>query len=206
MKFIKRRNARWAGNTSNPGRADVSETKQEDTKPKDEGIMRNPKAFDPSPKVIDFIAAWEGFSREAYADTNNIPTVGYGFTTLNGRSVTWDDTVTKKQARIILTQKVDSFARGLGRALPRNIKMRQYELDALVSFVYNVGLGAFKRSTLLSMLKDMADGDALTYPEKQRLADQIKRWNRDDNGVNEGLVNRRNDEVQLFMEADYERL
>jgi len=71
------------------------------------------------------------------------------------------------------------------------VPLNNNELNALISFCYNVGLGAFKASSLLSLLNSGAD--------KKIVADQFDRWVFD-NGVKvKGLINRRNAEKKLFL-------
>ena len=78
-----------------------------------------------------------------------------------------------------------------------NVDLHQNQFDALVSFAYNVGIGAFKESTLLRLLNQ---------PNYNEAANQFKEWNKATvNGqrvVLEGLVNRRKDEEELFRKTD----
>jgi GH24 family phage-related lysozyme (muramidase) len=72
------------------------------------------------------------------------------------------------------------------------VPLTQNQFDALVSFAYNVGEGAFKGSTALRKINagDKAGG-----------AEAMKLFNKSGGGVMQGLVNRRNDEVALFNKA-----
>ena len=71
------------------------------------------------------------------------------------------------------------------------VPLNNNELNALISFTYNVGLGAFKASSLLRLLNSGAD--------KKIVADQFDRWVYD-NGVKvKGLIYRRNAEKKLFL-------
>ncbi len=77
------------------------------------------------------------------------------------------------------------------RVVADNVKvpLTQNQFDALVSFAYNIGAGAFRDSTALRKINagDLAGG-----------AEAMKLFNKSDGQVVQGLVNRRNDEVRLF--------
>jgi LysM repeat protein/GH24 family phage-related lysozyme (muramidase) len=69
------------------------------------------------------------------------------------------------------------------------VPLTQNQFDALVSFAYNIGEGAFRDSTVLRRINtgDLAGG-----------AEAMKLFNKSGGQVLQGLVNRRNDEVRLF--------
>jgi lysozyme len=64
-------------------------------------------------------------------------------------------------------------------------------LDSLTSLAYNIGLTAFKKSTLLKRLN-------ANYP-KTAVADEFLRWNKVKGVINQGLSNRRSKEMELFL-------
>lgn len=70
------------------------------------------------------------------------------------------------------------------------VKLTQNQFDALVSFVYNVGVGAFRTSTLLRKLNN---GDYVGA------AAEFKRWKFGGGKELPGLVRRRKAEEQLFL-------
>ena len=72
--------------------------------------------------------------------------------------------------------------------------LKQNEMDALVSWVFNLGPTSLKNSTLLRVLNE---GKYHEVPE------QIKRWNKVNGKVNEGLVKRRKSEALLFECQDW---
>ena len=72
------------------------------------------------------------------------------------------------------------------------VPLTQNQYDALVSFTYNIGGGAFQGSTALKRL------NAGDYAGA---ADAMKFWNKSGGKVMQGLVNRRNHEVALFRKA-----
>jgi hypothetical protein len=70
------------------------------------------------------------------------------------------------------------------------VPLTQGQFDALASFIYNCGVGAFKGSTLLQLLN---------LKDYRGASDQLLRWNKVDGGVNNGLVRRREQERALFL-------
>jgi lysozyme len=96
--------------------------------------------------LLGMIAGHEGYSEEAYLDSAGVPTVGYG-TTLG---VKMGDTITREMAEALLMRDAE-FA---GEAVKRCVKapLYQHEYDAYVSLTYNIGSGAFCRSTLVKKL------------------------------------------------------
>ncbi len=71
-----------------------------------------------------------------------------------------------------------------------SVLLNEAQLGALVSFTYNVGVGAFKSSTLLKMLNA---GDYVGASL------QFARWNKAGGKVLKGLTNRRLAETALFI-------
>ncbi len=135
---------------------------------------------------LDLIKRFEGCKLKAYQDAVGIWTIGYGHT---GPNVHDGLTITQKQADDILAQDVGRFASGVAANV--RVSLTQSEFDALVSFAFNVGLGAFKTSTLLRLLNDNADRNVV--------ASQFLRWNKAGDKVLEGLTKRRNAVKALFL-------
>ena len=67
--------------------------------------------------------------------------------------------------------------------------MNQYQFDALVIFVFNVGRGAFSKSTLL---KKLNAGNFQAVPS------ELRRWNKSGGKIMNGLISRREKEIILF--------
>jgi lysozyme len=135
---------------------------------------------------LDLIKRFEGCKLEAYRDAVGIWTIGYGHT---GPNVHDGLKITQAQADAILAQDVSRFASGVAANV--NVALTQSEFDALVSFAFNVGLGAFRSSTLLKLLNDNAD--------RTVVASQFLRWNKAGSKVLDGLTKRRNAEKALFL-------
>lgn len=142
--------------------------------------------------ALALIKRWEGCHLTAYPDpgTGGDPwTIGWGSTgpgIHNG--VTW----TQQQADERLAADVQRFMSGVEVAV--GVPLQAHELGALTSLAYNIGLGAFRSSTLLRMIKA---GDM------KGASEQFLRWNRAGGKVMRGLSNRRADERDVFDGEDF---
>lgn len=132
---------------------------------------------------------------DAYIDPVGIPTIGYG-STYNydaKRKVQLGDSITVQKAVEWLRKETKAIVPQIKSLV--KVPINQNQLDSLTSFVYNVGIGNFKNSTLLRLLNSGAP--------KTEVAAQFDRWNKGTvNGqkvVLPGLTRRRNEEKALFL-------
>lgn len=139
--------------------------------------------------AIKLIKEFEGFRAKAYRCPAGVWTVGYGTTkgVIRGREVS------KAEAEKLLEQDI------LEERVPVirdkvDVPLTNNELCALISFVYNVGNGAFARSTLLRKLNG-----GFT---RAQVAEEFKKWNKGGGKVLAGLVRRRTAERELFLTPD----
>lgn len=155
-----------------------------------------------SRKGVSFICSWEGFSRRPYNDgAHPLPghaTIGYG-TLLHLGPVTSADRarfpfgVTRSRARRMMARELlKTELRVTG--LTHGVRLSQAQFDALVSFTYNVGAGAFKGSTLRKLLLDGHPGLA---------AREFAKWDKAGGVVMAGLTKRRQAEHDLFLHSVY---
>lgn len=140
-----------------------------------------------SMRAAELVAKFEGFSATAYADGNNIATIGYGHTA----GVKLHDVTTEAVALVWLSQDLDAADQCLNSHL-KDVPMNQNQFDALCSFVFNIGCGNFSKSTCFRNLEAgqyAAAGAAMLM------------WNKIAGKVSAGLVRRREAELELFSEA-----
>ncbi len=135
-------------------------------------------------KGKNLIKNFEGFRENAYYCSSGIPTIGYGHTT----GVVMGDTCTKEQAEMWLDSDLKTAEATVNN---ESLKISQNQFDALVSFVFNVGSGMFKTSTLLKKIK--AD------PDDKTIADEFAKWKLSGGVVVAGLVTRRTAESELYF-------
>lgn len=146
--------------------------------------------YSPSVNIINFIKSLEKFMPEAYLCPAGIPTIGYG-TTLG---VKLGQKISEKNASDLLMNHINRDIKKIQRLL--KVDLNQNQMDAIVSFVYNVGIGSFGSSTLLKKLNNK---DFVVA------SNEFIKWNkfRDPKTgvlkVSRGLTNRRLREKDIFI-------
>lgn len=143
--------------------------------------------------AIDIIKEFEGFKAEAYLDELAKPpvwTIGYGTTERAGVGIVPRPgmVISREQAETYLQLTVDKFARQMVPHIKRPINENQF--GAFVSLAYNIGPGAFQRS---SALRRFNEGDI------EGAANAILLWNKAGGKVWRGLERRRQAERALFL-------
>lgn len=135
---------------------------------------------------LELIKKYEGFSSQAYKCPAGVWTVGWGHT---GRDINKDTILTREEAELMLKKDVANLQEQILFLLDDKPSMN--ELDALTSLVYNVGLGAFKRSRLLKRINLKENGELIS-----------KEWiefNKVNGKVVKGLLRRRAEEICLYF-------
>lgn len=135
---------------------------------------------------INFLKDLEGYRDTAYLDTAGIPTIGYGTIRIDGKPVELGMTCTEPQAVLWLTADLAQAQTAVNKLVTVPLTQNQY--DALVSFVYNVGVHAFATSTLRRLLNT----------KDPHTSDEFDRWVYSGGHVTKGLVARRRSEKSLF--------
>ena len=138
-----------------------------------------------SQKGLEFIAGFEGLLLTAYWDSyGKVWTIGYGHTS----GVYPGQTITKQQALNYLRSDCQFAANAVNKYVKVSINQNQF--DALVSFTFNLGAGAFAGSDLLKYLNQ---------GKIQAAANEFPLWCHAGGQVLPGLVRRRNAEKALFL-------
>jgi lysozyme len=147
---------------------------------------------------IDLLTQWEGFELNVYNDSAGLPTIGVGHLLtrseltsgkiiIGGVPVKYSGGITQQQAETLLGQDLGPTEAAVNGGV--KVTLSQNQFDALTSFTFNVGVGAFTASTLLRLLNQ---GQYAQVPE------QLMRWTRAGGRVVQGLVNRRQNEIKLW--------
>ena len=114
------------------------------------------------------LVAREGQRLEAYRDSVGIWTIGVGHTSAAGApAVIPGMTIGAEECDAIFSRDVQRYARTVANAVPADLS--QHAFDALVSLCFNIGPGAFLRSSALRRLRG---GD------EEGAAEAILMWNR----------------------------
>ncbi len=141
---------------------------------------------------IDLIKSFEGLRLKPYRCASGIATIGWGHTGPDADALlATGGAITPERAEEFLLSDLERFEAGVSRLI--NVPLTQGQFDALVSFSFNVGLGALESSTLR---KRILKGESINLV----LREELPRWNKGDKGPLEGLTRRRNAEVQLATE------
>ena len=139
---------------------------------------------------LALIKRWEGFRSKPYQDVANVWTIGYGTIKLPNGTPVGPDTLPIDKATATEWLQVDCrWRRSRIRALAK-VHLTSEEAAALLSFVYNLGVGAFAASTLLRKLN---------RSDYQGAADQFPRWCNAGGMIVRGLELRRAAERALFL-------
>ena len=135
---------------------------------------------------LSLIKRFEGLHIRAYLCPAGIWTIGFGHT---GSDVREGMEITEAKATELLVKDTSDAVLYLNNWMRRNlVPLNQNQFDALVSFIFNVGVGNFRSSTLAKKLI-AKDPDA---------ANELLRWNRAGGRVMPGLTRRRVTELELF--------
>ena len=120
----------------------------------------------------------------AYKCPAGIWTIGYGHT----RNVHKGEIIIQQQADELLKQDLLVYEAGIN-VMKLNINQNQY--DSLVSFAFNLGLGALQKSTLLKRIK--------VNPNDTKIKDEFLRWSYAGGKQLKGLLLRRQAECDLYF-------
>lgn len=136
---------------------------------------------------------FEGFRARPYLCPAGVPTIGYGSTRYaDGRAVTLADApVTRADAEVLLKHELDKCTREALRLCPV-LDASENRLAAIADFIYNLGAGRLKASTLRRRI-NARDWTAAQY--------ELKRWVRGGGRVLPGLVLRREAEAVLLSKT-----
>jgi lysozyme len=150
-----------------------------------------------SKKGAAFIAHFEGFRGNLYNDPAGHATIGCGHLVHHGpingsEPEEFKRGISRERALELLQQDASSAAGAISRSV--QVKLTQSQADALISFAFNVGNGAFNDSTLLELLNQ---GDYGSVPA------QLDRWTKAGSTTLPGLVTRRKAEGALFRDGKY---
>jgi lysozyme len=122
-----------------------------------------------SERGINLIKTFEGLRLSAYRDIAGTWTIGYGSTRYpDGRAIKPGDRLADEaQAAALFSHTLGQYEDAANSYV--TVPLSQHQFDALVSFTYNEGTYALKKSTLLKKLNEK---------DYQGAADQFLVWNK----------------------------
>jgi lysozyme len=150
-----------------------------------------------SNECIDFVKSYEGFSATKYDDGTGVITQGYGM--IGEEIANLPDSISEELAASMLKDLINNnYAKVIKNDLDsKSIVLKQYEFDALVSMSYNIGTSGMLGSTLYTRI--------CSGVRDSSLESNFTAWSYGGGQVMQGLLNRRIEEYQMFINADYTR-
>ena len=136
-------------------------------------------------RLLTQLMVMEGLRLEAYEDAAGVPTIGYGHT----KDVRMGDRISEYWAKELLRDDIDEAERQVKEL---GVARNEAQLDALVSFVFNLGIGRLKESTLLRVIREGGS--------KADIKREFKRWVYAGGKRLKGLELRREWEAKRFFE------
>lgn len=144
-----------------------------------------------SERIKEFIKSKEGLSLTAYRCPAGVLTIGYGHT---GADVKRGKTIAQAEAEALFDNDLRRFEAELSRAMKADgaPALTQSQYDALLSFAYNIGITALRKSTLWRKVK--------ANPADPTIPAEFGRWVYAKGKVLQGLVERRKEEAEIYSE------
>lgn len=140
---------------------------------------------------VSLIKSSEAWRSEPYMDGGGVATIGYGFTHYpDGSKVSMKDKpLTTAQGMNIFNQLIGKFTSQITPLI--KVILTDNQFSAVVDLAYNIGVGAFKNSTLLKKIN--------VNPNDPTIRAEFLRWNKDNGKEIQGLTNRRVKEANLYF-------
>ena len=133
--------------------------------------------------AIELIKSFEQLRLNSYRCPAGVWTIGYGHTD----GVNHGMLITEKTADAFLRQDIRNAEHCVNQM---GVDLTQGQFDALVSFVFNIGVQAFRISTLRRLI--------MSNPDDLEIADEFRRWVYAGNKKLPGLIKRREKEIELY--------
>ena len=166
------------------------------------GGCGNPSEGIPSPNGFLFIKGYEGLAQYAYNIGDGVMTIGYGCTDAydgdNYVTLKANEPVSDELASEIMAQSlVSNYGIPLKNSLASDgLTVTANEFDAILSFVYNAGLGSWLNSSIRSCLLNGDKNGAYQAWLTQNIMSGTQ--------FEEGLRARRQAEANIFKSSQYE--
>ena len=146
-----------------------------------------------SQNCINLIKMFEGYKAKAYLCPAGVVTIGFGSTMYqDGRKIKLGDTINEDQGNQLLMWELKNKSISL-----HGLNLKQNQFDSCLSFIYNVGIGAFTKSTLRKKI--------LINPNDPSIKLEFMKWNKATVGgkltVLKGLTRRRTAEAELYFKV-----
>lgn len=153
------------------------------------GLSKPPQSgkMSVSPRGVAFIKSFEREILRVYDDGYGFPTVGVGHLVKPEDGLKLGERITKERSDAFFAKDLADHAEPVDELV--KVPLTQGQYDALVSLVFNIGGGNFKKSTVLRQL------NLGNYAAAKAHFDD---WIKSNGQVSRGLVRRRNEEQIIF--------
>ena len=139
--------------------------------------------------AYNIIKKYELLRLNSYQNPGDVPTIGYGHTS----NVQLGQTISKQQANDFLISDVADTVNQLNHFLPDTTPaINQNQFDALVDLVFEIGIGKFLGSHLFTQIKSNPYSQTTIEP-------WIACWRIANGKINDTMVNRRTDDINLYF-------
>ena len=141
-----------------------------------------------STKLIEFIKQVEGYKLGVYEDSGGLLTVGVGHLILPEDNLKMNHRITMERCNEFLANDLKIAIKEINDAVV--VPLTENQFIALVSFVFNVGRRAFRKSSVIRYINTNQFNLALYH---------LKEFKYVKGKINHGLLNRRKLESDLFL-------
>jgi lysozyme len=136
-------------------------------------------------KAANLCKEFEGFKAEEYICPAGVPTIGFGTTRDYPKGP-----ITEEQATELLERDLEQACERVQRYAP---DLTDNRLAAILSWVYNLGIGNFVNSTMLKKIREN---------DHEAAAQELLRWDKVNGKPMAGLTRRRKAEYDLYTRKD----
>lgn len=141
-------------------------------------------------EAIELIKKFEGCKLIAYRDVVGVWTIGFGSTYYeDGSKIGFEDVITQHRAESLLLITANMFAVEVRKLVKSHLNEKQ--MAALISFAFNLGIGALSKSRLLKMVN--------ANPTDPNIRTEFMRWINAGGKPFNGLIRRRKAEADLYF-------
>jgi len=139
---------------------------------------------------VELLKDFEGFSSTPYKDVAGIWTIGFGsiYGIDNKRVTENHPNITEEIAQELMERDLKTTEFTIANLV--KVPLTENQFSALCSFVYNIGSGAFQRST--ARMK-------LNRKDYEGCANELLKWKYAGKKIIPGLLRRRKAERELFL-------
>ncbi len=147
--------------------------------------------FAVSQNLLRLIKTLEGFCARPYICSGGFTTIGYGHRIFDTKSSNL--LITEHEAQDLLIKDILQIKKHLYKNI--FVPLKNYQLDALISLIFNIGVGAFIKSILITKINAKLFSDA---------AEEFLKWIYIRKNISKALIRRRKIERTIFLGLEHE--